>query len=73
MCWNCGCMRPDDNHGNRDNITTKTLLRAAKAGGPVNLHRLLKNLERMHEERIHGTAIDVEPVHAGARELSPVH
>ena len=72
MCWNCGCMRPDDNHGNPNNITTATLMKAAKAGGPNNLHRLLKNFERMHEEKIHGTAIDVEPVYNEVREYSSI-
>ena len=37
MCWNCGCMMPDDDHGNPDNITTETLRKAAKAGGMKSL------------------------------------
>ncbi|MEE9583361.1 MAG: hypothetical protein V3W01_01700 [Dehalococcoidales bacterium] len=33
MCWNCGCMMPDNDMGSPDNITTETLRRAARAGG----------------------------------------
>lgn len=62
MCWNCGCMRPDDDHGNPDNITTATLRRAAKASGPRTIHQLVKNMERLHELKVHGTELDEEPI-----------
>lgn len=31
MCYNCGCGKPDDDHGNPKNITNKTFDEAAKA------------------------------------------
>jgi len=32
VCYNCGCKRPDDDHGNPANITNRTFAAAAKAG-----------------------------------------
>lgn len=31
MCYNCGCGMPDDDHGDRRNITNKTFADAAGA------------------------------------------
>jgi Holliday junction resolvase-like predicted endonuclease len=31
MCMSCGCMQPDDNHGDERNITREDLDRAARA------------------------------------------
>ncbi|HZD42232.1 MAG TPA: hypothetical protein VE131_16030 [Terriglobales bacterium] len=31
MCYNCGCQKPDDDHGNPNNITDKTFADAARA------------------------------------------
>ena len=36
MCWNSGCMKPDD-EGNPDNITAEKILKAARAGGNKNI------------------------------------
>jgi hypothetical protein len=33
MCLNCGCGQPNEDHGNRDNITAKDLAAAAEANG----------------------------------------
>lgn len=33
MCINCGCGKPDDDMGNKDNITTEDLAKAAIASG----------------------------------------
>ncbi len=62
MCWNCGCMMPDDQMGNPDNITTAKLRRAAKAGGNKNLKELMENLNRTYNEKIKGTPADTEPI-----------
>jgi hypothetical protein len=31
MCYNCGCKKPDDDHGNPKNITNRTFNEAANA------------------------------------------
>ena len=31
MCYNCGCGKPEDDHGNSKNITNKTFKEAAQA------------------------------------------
>lgn len=37
MCYNCGCMLPDDPMGSEDNITNKVFEKlAAKKGKPVD-------------------------------------
>lgn len=33
MCMNCGCGKPDDEHGNPANITARELQRAGAANG----------------------------------------
>lgn len=62
MCWNCGCLLPDDSMGSRNNITTAMLRRAAKAGGNRNLKELMANLIKTYETRIKGTPADTEPI-----------
>ena len=51
MCWNCGCMMPENEMGNPDNITTETLRKAAKAAGNKNIHELMENLEKTEKIR----------------------
>ena len=62
MCWNCGCMMPDDDHGNPDNITTETLRKSARAGGPETIHKLMDNMNEIYRGKIQGTPVDSEPV-----------
>ncbi len=62
MCWNCGCMQPDDDHGNPDNITTETLQKAARAGGPDSIHHLMDNMNEIYKGKIKGTNVDTQPV-----------
>lgn len=62
MCWNCGCMMPDDDHGNPDNITTETLRKAAKASGPDTIHKLMDNMNEIYQGKIEGTATDTESI-----------
>lgn len=33
MCLDCGCMRPDDDHGDQRHITAQRLAEAADANG----------------------------------------
>ncbi len=58
MCWNCGCMMPDNDLGNPDNITTEKLRKAAKAGGNKDLHQLMENMEKTYKEKIENTPDD---------------
>ena len=62
MCWNCGCMMPDNDMGNPDNITTAKLLKAAKAGGNRNLKELWANMTKTYSKKIKGTDRETEPV-----------
>lgn len=50
MCLNCGCGMPDDSMGNDDNITTKTLAKAAIASsmdGKSTIDELLVSLNKL--------------------------
>lgn len=62
MCWNCGCMMPDNDMGDRNNITTAMLRKAAKAGGNKTLKDLMQNVTRTYEEMVKGTPEDTKPV-----------
>lgn len=62
MCWNCGCMMPDNDMGNKDNITTATLLKAAKAGGSKSLQDLVKTFNLTYETKVKGKSEDTKPV-----------
>lgn len=62
MCWNCGCMLPDDDHGNPDNLTTERMRKAAKAGGSETIHKMMDNLVATYEQKVMGTPADVTPV-----------
>ncbi len=62
MCWNCGCMMPDDDMGNPDNITTEKLRTAARAGGNKNIHQLMENMEKTYNEKITNTPDDTQPI-----------
>ncbi len=62
MCWNCGCMEPDNAMGNPDNITTAKLLKAAKAGGNRDLKSVMENMNKTYKAKIQGTPRDTEPV-----------
>ncbi|MBI2305215.1 MAG: hypothetical protein HYU86_10800 [Chloroflexi bacterium] len=62
MCWNCGCMMPDNPMGSPDNITTAILRKAAKAGGNRNLKELVENFTKTYNMRIKGKPQDTEPI-----------
>ena len=46
MCLTCGCGKPNDDHGNKANITMKDLQAAAKAGGVRSAKKAAENLEK---------------------------
>ena len=62
MCWNCGCMIPDDDMGNPDNITTETIRAAAKAAGNRSVRAVMENMERTYKAMVRNTPVDSEPV-----------
>ena len=43
MCLSCGCMRPDDDHGDARNITRLVLRGAADAAG-IDIHQAATNI-----------------------------
>ncbi len=62
MCWNCGCMMPDNDMGNPDSITTEKLRKGARAGGNNKLHQSMENMEKRYEEKIKNTPGDTETI-----------
>ena len=50
MCYNCGCKKPDDDHGNPANITNSTFAKAANAGNKGDSEKAKENTaELIHE------------------------
>ncbi len=47
MCLNCGCGKPDDDHGNEANITMDDLRRAGEANGQ-DVDQTVANIERAY-------------------------
>jgi hypothetical protein len=62
MCWNCGCMMPDNTMGSPDNITTDKIKKAAKAGGNKSIANLMATMVKTYEKKIKGTPVDTEPI-----------
>ncbi len=62
MCWNCGCMKPDDDMGNPDNITTDRIRKAARAGGTKTVKDTFENMKKTYEKKVKGTPADSQPV-----------
>ncbi|HSE40293.1 MAG TPA: hypothetical protein VLH08_05960 [Acidobacteriota bacterium] len=51
MCYNCGCKKPDDDHGNPANITNKTFREAAKAGNKDDVEKAKQNTAELLNEQ----------------------
>jgi hypothetical protein len=62
MCWNCGCMMPDNSMGSPDNITTEKIKKAAKAGGNKDIKTLMATMVKTYDKKIKGTPADIEPI-----------
>ena len=62
MCWNCGCMKPDDDHGNPANITTESLRKAGRAGGPDTIKKMMSNFNDIYKAKIQGTKVDTQSI-----------
>ncbi len=51
MCMNCGCMEPNDKHGNQANITLDEMREAAQANGQ-DLDEAMDNMERTYHQAV---------------------
>lgn len=49
MCMNCGCMKPNDDHGNPSNITMEDL-RAAGGANDQDLDTTIENIEKTYHQ-----------------------
>lgn len=57
MCWSCGCLRPEDDHGDSRNLTTLQLKSAAAASNidvPTAVSNMVRTLA-LHRGRTAGT------------------
>jgi len=50
MCYNCGCKKPDDDHGNPANITNRTFENAATAGNKGDTEKAKQNTSELINE-----------------------
>ena len=55
-------MQPDNDMGNPDNITTTTIVKAAKAGRNKNVEEAMATIIKTYEVKVKGTAADKKPV-----------
>ena len=62
MCWSCGCMMPEDQMGNPDNITSETIRKAARAAGSSNIDEVFVTMVKTYESKMKGTKAAKEPV-----------
>jgi hypothetical protein len=61
MCLSCGCMDPDDSHGNPYNITIQSVWDAANAGGVDTAEQVVNNIENTYALKVddHFNDIDI--------------
>jgi len=50
MCYNCGCKKPDYDHGNPANITNRTFAQAANAGNKGDTEKAKQNTAELVNE-----------------------
>ena len=62
MCWTCGCMQPDNDMGNADNITTEAIRKAARAGGSRNIKQVVDTMMKTYQKKVKGKPVDTQPV-----------
>ena len=60
MCLSCGCNEPDNDHGDKRNITMSSLEAAAKAGEVRSTAEVVKNIQSGFE-----TGARRQPAQAG--------
>lgn len=62
MCMTCGCMMPENDMGNPDNITLGTIRKAAKAAGTKTVHDVMETMMKTYDKKVKGTPADKEPL-----------
>ena len=62
MCLNCGCMMPDNDMGDPDNITMETLRNAARAGGNRSIREAMANIAKAYASLVKDTPQDTETI-----------
>jgi hypothetical protein len=55
-------MMPDDTHGSPDNITTETLRKAGRTGGPKTIKKMVENFNQIYQKKVKGTPADTQPI-----------
>jgi len=55
-------MKPDDDHGNPANITTESLRKAGRAGGPDTIKKMMSNFNDIYKAKIQGTKVDTQSI-----------
>jgi hypothetical protein len=55
-------MKPDDDHGNPANITTESLRKAGRAGGPDTIKQMMSNFNDIYKAKIQGTKVDSQAI-----------
>jgi len=70
MCYNCGCKKPNDNHGKTENIINETIRKSAEAMGVPfkdainNIGKLIEIERREHANgKVHDHTIDHDHDH----------
>ena len=62
MCMNCGCNKPEDQHGSDANITIDDLRRAGEANGQ-DLDTTMANIERTWHQSEEAQAVSQGHAH----------
>lgn len=62
MCMTCGCMMPENDMGNPNNITLETLRKAAKVGGAKNIKQVMATMTKTYQKKVKGTPADSSPI-----------
>jgi hypothetical protein len=57
MCMNCGCMEPNEEHGNPANITLEGLRKAAEANGQT-LEESISNIDQTYRQEVGSQRLD---------------
>ncbi len=74
MCYNCGCKKPNDAHGKKENITNETIRNAANSMG-MDFRQSIKNIQELAtieikehvKGNVHGHSIDHQHDHNHAK------
>ncbi|MFH1382978.1 MAG: hypothetical protein ABIH70_08850 [Chloroflexota bacterium] len=62
MCMTCGCMMPENDMGNTNNITLETLRKAAKAAGARSIKQVMATMTKTYQKKVKDTPADSAPI-----------